>query len=789
MIDAEINAKLEQMDLEAAPPATADQKLRRISYLLTGLPPTVAEREAYLLDTSQTAYATWIDHYLASPRFGERWARHWMDLMRYADTQGHEFDYEIEGAWQYRDYLIRAFNQDLPYDQFVREHLAGDLLHKPRLHPQTQSNESVKGTIYMALGEGKHSPVSIKQEEADRIDNTIDVTTKSFLGLTVACARCHDHKFDPIPTADYYRLYGLFETARIHRYSEANWLALQKDRQQMDSLHQFLQAQSPTISPQSNAWPEEAIVWADFRDGEDWNWVADGPAFSGGNTAKRPIISPSGNATLPRVGSMRSDTYGKGVAGALRSPNFLLQKDAISFRIRGEKASLRLIIDNFQLIQFPIYGQLEQRIDRPQFQTITIDNLQDYQGHKAYLEIIPAQSDRHRLHTASEAWVEIAWAVEHESALVFNPPKVFAYEKPPNFPIPKHLHPDTLAWSSSASPSYFKGVSSGPAVYSPIFIRGQVDQPSDSSLRHGNLSALGGQIFAGEGDHRLNFAEAILHPDNPLAARVMVNRLWQHVFGRGLVATPDNFGLQGKLPSHPELLDALAVRFREGGWSIKQMLREFMLSEAFQRASVPQSGTKSKDPNNQYLSHFSIRRLEAEAIRDGILATAGCLDTMMYGPNVAIHLTAFMQGRGRPARSGPLDGMGRRSVYQGIRRNFLPPFLQAFDLPVPFTAFGKRNVSNVPAQSLSLMNDPFVQEQASYWAERVLQLAESDSQRIERLYQEAFSRSAKQTEIQTGLQFVQQQCDLYPQDIAAEQKAWADYTHTLFNLKEFIYLL
>jgi len=214
-LDRFILARLDAQSLRPAPMASKAALIRRLSYVLTGLPPAPEDVRAFVADDEPEAYATLVDHLLASPHFGERWARHWMDLVRYADSKGHEFDFTIEGAWRYRDYLIRAFNADVPYDQFVTEHLAGDLLEAPRRHPDSLFNESILGTVFFALGEGKHSPVDVRIDEAERIDNIIDVTTKTFQGLTVGCARCHDHKFDPIPTTDYYALYGIFESTRF----------------------------------------------------------------------------------------------------------------------------------------------------------------------------------------------------------------------------------------------------------------------------------------------------------------------------------------------------------------------------------------------------------------------------------------------------------------------------------------------------------------------------------------------------------------------------------------------
>jgi len=277
-----------------------------------------------------------------------------------------------------------------------------------------------------------------------------------------------------------------------------------------------------------------------------------------------------------------------------------------------------------------------------------------------------------------------------------------------------------------------------------------------------------------------------------LTARVMVNRIWHHLFGRGIVETVDNFGLQSKPPTHPELLDYLAIQFVEEGWSVKKMIRQIVLSKTFQRGTQASEKSREADPQNLLLSHFPVRRLEGEAIRDGILAVSGRLDRTLHGASFPVHLTEFMKGRGRPPVSGPLDGNGRRSVYQAIQRNFLPPLMMSFDMPVPFTAFGRRNVSNVPAQSLSMMNDPFVAEQAAFWAERLLQGNTSFEERITQIYQTAFARAPQPEEIEQARVFFTEQATLYelPQEQwLTEKRLWTDFCHAIFNMKEFIYLL
>jgi hypothetical protein len=259
------------------------------------------------------------------------------------------------------------------------------------------------------------------------------------------------------------------------------------------------------------------------------------------------------------------------------------------------------------------------------------------------------------------------------------------------------------------------------------------------------------------------------------------------------VETVDNFGLQGKLPSHPELLDFLAIKFQEESGSVKQMLKYMLMSRTFQRKVITGTDLPENDPENLLLSGFPLRRLEAEAIRDAMLAVSGRLDSAMYGPSVPVHLTEFMQGRGRPRESGPLDGNGRRSVYVEVRRNFLSPMMLTFDRPIPFTAFGKRNVTNVPAQSLFLMNDPFVAQQAEVMAQKVVAMSGlSEEERIQWIYRRAFAREARPEEVQQAQAFLQQQAqahELSPEEIPGSVRVWRDYCHTVFNMKEFIYLI
>lgn len=345
------------------------------------------------------------------------------------------------------------------------------------------------------------------------------------------------------------------------------------------------------------------------------------------------------------------------------------------------------------------------------------------------------------------------------------------------------------------SDSFIYGVSDGFAVNSPIFNRGNHQEPSEDSIPRGFLSALplGKVPFKSQGSGRLEFADAILNNDNPLTARVMVNRIWHYLFGKGIVETVDNFGLQGKLPSHPELLDYLAVKFKTEGWSVKRLIKHIVLSETFKLSTSRNKENIQKDADNLYLTSFPVRRLEAEAFRDGLLATSESLDSTLYGPPVATYLTDFMQGRGRPSKSGPLNGGNRRSIYLEVRRNFLEPMMTTFDRPIPFSTFGKRDVTNVPSQSLIIMNNPFVAKQAEIMAQKLLAQGELPFEdRIEWVYLRAFSRKPTTDELDKAAEFMEMLKKMEHQqekEMDEELMIWKEYCHSIFNLKEFLYLI
>ncbi len=850
-VDAFVLAKLEAAGLKPAPPADRRTLLRRVTFDLTGLPPTPAETRAFLADTRPDAYERVVERLLASPACGERWARHWLDLMRYGESLGHEYDFDIPNAWQYRDYVVRAFNADVPYDRFVREHIAGDLMADPRRDPVTGRNESVLGTAFWWLGEGKHSPVDVRQEQADRIDNQIDVFGKAFLGQTVACARCHDHKFDPIPTKDYYALYGILKSSRYlqaHLDAPETFARPARERDALDA-HLPRRALADHWKTALRALPDArlAAAVAPLAGGPAGtplpapaSWRGTGAAFAGPPAAPGDLVVSSDPARpvlglIPRSGIAHSARRLVRFEGGLRSPAFDLNRDFLHLKASGRQGRLHLIVDNFQVIRDPIYGPLARTVNAPAPQWVTID-LRLWKGRRAYIELLDgpltclSQNPLAPPDKPFDGWVRLDAAVLSDSPQAPSEPN--ALHGKPAGEVRAALEGALDRWatgerqpadadaldaldrlicagdlgaapaavaetarrvavleSAVPSPTRAPALCEGDGEDEKVFVRGNHQTLGETAPRlqlalFGREAApavSGGGPSAGSG--RRELAVWLSRPDHPLTARVMVNRLWKHHFGAGLVATPDDFGHMGARPTHPELLDWLAVTFVKTGWSIKAMHRLMVLSSTYRMdsggAGVDARAAK-KDPNNALLHRMPVRRLEAEAIRDALLAVSGRLDRRMGGAPVPTHLTEFTRGLGRPA-SGPLDGDGRRSLYLSVRRNFLSPWMLAFDFPTPFTCMGRRTTSNVPAQALALMNGPFVRQQAGVWAERVLREMPDapPAARVDALYASAFGRPPTAAERAEAVAFVGDGRDL---------AAWADLCHVLFNVKEFIFV-
>ena len=869
-IDNFILATLESKNLQPAPSADKRTLLRRVTFDLTGLPPTPRELADFLADTSPTAYEKVVDRLLASPHYGERWARHWLDLARYAETNGHEFDFEKPNAWRYRDYIIRALNDDLPFNEFIRHQIAGDLLPTRQMAASGLYWDSPAATALYGLGEERNAADDLAEVRSEKIANQLDTIGKTFLGLAIACAKCHDHKFDPISTRDYYALAGILNSTQViqasldppSRLREFDQLAAE-----LEALQPKLQA-SPApaaylrsavdhykrdavpgnVSPLDPAllklWIEElkaaatepdhvlypAAAFAKEADPakvvatlREWTEKAD-PAHPihkergdhvladfrkgayGGFRAEGPAFAPAPSAGL--ASSYRSAV--NEFTGFLISKSFPANGRYFHVRLKG--ASDNPGRRGTQLLRVSLIGDgrdvtvTPDPSGRMKWRTAGMDKMP---GELAFLEIV----DRSRAgHLAVE---RIFLSNSKEPPFLDRAPDarlLRLFESSP---------PESLDSLLSAYESLFQeGLPIPVSTEAPLdearraqrqallakipdaqfgFVAAE-DEPRNLRLHiGGNHRNLGEEVPRGalsllpaSGDYstgsgRAQLAEDLVNPANPLTARVLVNRVWKHHFGEGIVRSVDNFGLTGDRPSHPELLDTLAARFIEEGWSLKKLHRTLVLSATYRMSSAASPRATAIDADNRLLQHMPVRRLEAEAIRDAILAVSGSLDRTVYGEPIPPFISDYQDGRGKPP-SGPLDGAGRRSIYLGVRRNFLLPMFLAFDYPMTVATVGRRGAATVPSQALTLMNNEFVARQAARWADRAAGEAPSPEARVRLMFETAFARPAEPAEVESSLQFIAAQAKRYPATEDGQFRAWSDLAHVLLNAKEFLFL-
>ena len=1197
VVDRFLLSAMAAQGLTPAPPAERRALLRRVTLLLTGLPPTPDEFASFLADRSPTAFETVVDRLLSSPHFGERWARHWMDLVRYCESHGSQGDPSLANAYRYRDYLIRAFNDDVPYDQLVREHLAGDLLSKPRWSRDGSFNESAIGPAHFRMVELGFVPVDALEDQVKVVDNQIDVYSKAFLGLTVSCARCHHHKFDPISQDDFYALYGIFVSSRpgqvlidspeirdrhrqeltqlkhqiraklatawlaaaeripeqlrqatqrasrinaltqrqtqlrtklaaidnqarvkvlqkrgrmiqgslpvpdarwsfdghardsvgahhgqllggavlrngrlvlngvsanmrtaalsrdVHEKTLEAWVALSNLKQRgggvigldtpegrfFDSIvfgeinpkhwmagsDFFRRSQDPGGPPEDatvqqlihvaivygkdnsitvyrNGQPygttyrkgkvqpflkgksrflfgqrlsdinpplageiEEARAYfrpltasevkASFRAGPqgitdeelvaalnteqrqrrsalqaddnrvskqlaelrvsvadpwlaaldeagndngnplfawhkfamdvqpptttisaaDWDqlrafwhgeqrtrrqfnqkrfstkwhlggpqhrdWFTYGTGFGGATSREHKprtspdqgqlFIEPQGDRIVQGINpaGLYSHQLSSRHSGRATSPRFVIRTKYIAVRALGKNSRVRLVIENYPLGNGGIYPAARLNQDALGW---TVLNTAYRKGAHAYFEfitdpverahfgvtqiVIGNQSEAPRetdipilslLQTASPQTTDALAAhygrTVQRSITAWQSGTLRSNEtRLLDFFVRRGLLPTSLTQlpqlqdllqryrqleAAIAVPRRAPGLLESVAYDQPLFERGQHTRPTDPVPRRG-LSLFDSTPFDTPFSGRLQLAHQTASDNNPLVARVMVNRLWQHVFGRGLVKTVDNFGHLGEKPTHPKLLDYLAARFVEQQWSVKKMLRLLITSHAFRQSSRTSPSAARSDPANTLLSHMAVRRLDAEAIRDSVLATSGQLDLSMYGPGINVYYTKKTEGGGP---KGPLDGNRRRSIYLRIRRNAHNPFLEVFDAPKPTSTRGTRDTTNVPAQSLTMLNDPFVIDQAKKWSQRLVRIGDDPRPRIQSMFRHAFGREPSADEWQATQAYL---ADLTAEHAAVQdanqrqQRIWQDFAHALFCLKEFIYV-
>ncbi len=774
-LDRFVLARLEEHGLAPASAAEPRTLLRRVSFDLTGLPPSPEDLDRFAADPSREAFAREVDRLLASPAFGERWGRHWLDLVRYAETHGHEFDYPIPHAWRYRDAVIAAFNDDVPYDRFLTEHLAGDLIEQPRLDAASGLDQSRILTGFWWLSQGTHAPVDVAMDEADRIDNQIDVLSKAFLGVTASCARCHDHKFDAITQADYYGLSAHLKVARraiveldphgeIARAREESLLARR-------TLERSILADAALRAESRDDDPAEAglELLEDFATPLPQGFSATGLAFAR-SIEELPLLEIDAESvrTAP-IGLASSRAPGERFAGTLRSPSFEIVHRHLHQRIRG-KGTARVIVDGYFLDERNalLFEGFKRGIDSPQAFVTASWDLDRYRGHRAYLEWIDE----------GEGFLEIDWVATSDDA------------SPPPIPEETIVAVESTAQQRAAlsaagtgqspSPVRVLATEDGTPWVEHVRLRGDPRRRGEP-VGPGHLASLDGD--AARPADRLALAQRMIEPDHPLTARVMANRIWHHLLGRGIVESVDDFGALGSPPSDPALLDHLADRLR-ADWSIKRLVRAIVLSNTYAMSIAGDPRGEAIDPLNEIPHRANLRRLDAESLRDALIVLSGRFDPAMGGPGIPTHLTEFMDGRGRPGQSGPLDGAGRRSVYLEVRRNFPDPFLQAFDLPIPTTTIGRRNRSNVPAQALAMLNAPLVHLVADAWGARIAAMPADDAARLSRMFEESLGRPPRSEESEACLAFLGSERAI---GVDAPE-AWAALAHVLLNTKEFLFL-
>lgn len=918
-IDRFIVARLNEDQLDLAPVADRRILARRAFFALIGLPPTEEQLTEFLEDTEPTAWARLIDRLLASPHFGENWARHWMDVVRYTDTYGYEWDMPAKGAWRYRDYLVRAFNEDVSFDQLVREQIAGDLLASPRLNQDLGINESLIGPMFFQMGEKRHGDSAefdgIHQE---MLDNKIDAFGKAFLATTLACARCHDHKLDAISQRDYYAVGGLFMSARwvtntvdlpernaavrtelnslklrLRPLLAERWLEdikslsailladLSKstaNRPIEDPLHAWSQIEAAKATGQSisDAWTslrqkytdettrrtaENAAHFsevADFRDGVPEGWSADGEGLREIIPRGDFVIALSGDNAVESIllGGLCTNSLSRRLNGALRTPwTKLIGPGHLSFEVAGgDFSARRIVVDNAFLTE------RQQYLADPVPKWQMVDGLSSMQERNVYLEYATKTSNpnfppRVGLGGACSeeqaadprSWFQISRVVKHTAP--FSPhddlkrlSPLFDGDAPRSgdevaVRYRELLSQAVLAWRNDSAtddhvrllnwmlttnilrnsftaenpdapiqtlvtryrelegqisdPSTVNGMAdiNAPLDYR-LNIRGDYDQPGDP-VPHGSARFLIDVCETAERDRsRLGLAELVASPKNPLTARVCVNRIWHWLFGTGLVTTTDDFGHAGEQPSHPELLDYLARRFMNDGWSTKRLIRSIVLSRTWQQSQQSAPGALEVDPVNRLLHHFPVQRLSAECLRDAMLSISGRLDSTLYGPTTnPFRLSEDSQKR---LFSGPLDGLGRRSIYTKITIMEPPRFLATFNQPAPKIPTGRRDLTTTPAQSLTLLNDPFVLNQAEFWAAQLIKdRDDSVETRLGHMFVKALGRIATSEELarwgEAARDFAVSE-QIPETELLSNQSLWQTMAHAMFNTKEFLYI-
>ena len=775
-IDRFVFARLEAAGL--AVPAESEKLvlLRRATFDLHGLPPTPEEIHSFLADETPDAYPRLIERLLASPRYGERWGRHWLDVARFAESSGIDENQAYREAWRYREYVIDCFNRDVPFDRFMLQQVAGDV-------PGAMEGDPVRGRIatgFLALGPKALVEQDKTKQLYDAIDEQIDTTTKAFLGLTVSCARCHDHKFDPITTEDYYALASIFRSTRIYETLEGRSSSLYQAPLSSASVYEAYRLRQDLIARKQleiAALLEPEVTDFVYREVHPKlarymvaAWMVDRQKADAAEMARQEGLDPKAIEKLIKYlkddGSFRpalakwhaatADTvhavageYAALIAEPAARWKGILEKWARS--VLNDLAAGKKPAPQIRYEGFAFTKESDRFFGDISFLAKTFNERDREDGAFAVQE-----ADRVRF--VSEPTRQRVERIEQELA--------------------------ELRKTSPERPPMTHAVSEGDPFEQRVFIRGNSANPGQvvakrfpAVLTGGNLSP----IATSSG--RLELGQWLGSAANPLPARVAVNRIWQWHFGEGLVRTPDNFGLRGEMPTHPELLDYLAARFKEGGWSVKDMHRFIMTSSTYRFSSDTKGPAWEKDPANRLWSRFARRRISAEEIRDSWLAVNGKLDlrTGSYLDAVAGSRTDSRRERTR------MDEHFRRTLYLPVDRNGIASMMMLFDFPDSTTSTGKRGETYIAPQALYLINNDFFRQQALAFTRRLLEAPDITSQaRIEHGILRAWGRPASQTETEQLTAFL----DGYPKrkDEDGVPASWLALGRLLLESNNFFYV-
>ena len=899
-VDRFLAAGIADAGLEPAPLAEPRTVMRRLSYVLTGLPPTPAQVDDFERRAAvdrDAAVADEIDRLLADPAFGERWARHWMDWVRYAESHGSEGDPPVPYAWRYRDYLIRALNADVPIDQLIREHLAGDLLDEPRMNAELGINESAIGIAQYRFVLHGFGPTDALDEQVRFTENQIDVVSKAFLGMTVACARCHDHKFDAISQTDFYAFYGTMVNGRpgvqtiddeARRNAHRDDLTRLKGELRQVLVEEWLEAAAevPARLQQPDGPWSAALTGGQSPYDPLYAWVRAGRVRGRGAFAKRwreldaayersrqqlearrqaPAVqrwdlSRTGDVeqwyrhgngladAKPQQAGSYEVTQGGGTIvadilpggvythsltnrhnGTFSSPRFLIQANQkLAVRIAGRGGA----VARYAVQNYPQRGEVHpiETLSDGEWRWQHWD-LGYWDGDHAYIELVTA-ADHPMTGESSGGRSDRSWFGITE-AVVLDENGELPHDQPAEFTAPlfeiegapaergelaarygEALRHAVEAWRDGSmtdaqarflasfvrrdllpndtddvpeagpivdairrleeaipAPTRSPAVLAGPRFDQPLMERGNHRQLGEAVPQR-FLEAIDPEPYPDSVHPRLALAGSILDPGNPLTARVIANRLWAHTFGRGIVGTPDNFGQMGELPSNAALLDHLATTLRQDGWSLKTFVRRLTSTRAFQLESTPEPAARERDPRNDLLSHAHLRRLEAEAVRDSMLIAAGQLEPVTASETLP-----------EPGWSN------RRSIYVQVIRNQPDPLLHTLDLPTPVTTKGQRDQTNVPAQSLLMMNNTQVMHLAARFAERIAEDPDlhSDRERIVAMFRLALGRPPTEPELGAAEQFLNRAQDRKParEDVEAWSAAAMDRREESAEIRDF----